>query len=190
MRSKLREKEAFSEVVDEDGLIRQDAPGRSRPRAKRTFDADWREPKLVTIFVHDEQGRMVKKSLATIDGTFQGPDALAEIVAMHLHRLVAAKALSVTFASDGALWIWDRIGWIVDAAGIGSEVKVYQVLDCCHAAPMAVALKEYGLNEHQRMPLYRQYRTQLRNGQWREVAQGFKNCWTKATVTAATCSAK
>ncbi len=34
---------------------------------------------------------MVKESQATIDGTMKGPDAIAELVAMHLHRLGAAK---------------------------------------------------------------------------------------------------
>ena len=68
----------------------ENAPGRSKQRAARTFDADWREPKLVTIFVHDEHGRMEKHSQTTMDGTFLGPDAIAELLAMHLHRLGAA----------------------------------------------------------------------------------------------------
>ena len=55
-----------------------------------------------TIFVHDEHGRMEKESRAVVDGTFLGPDAIAELVAMHLHRLGAAEAASVTFGSDGA----------------------------------------------------------------------------------------
>ncbi len=169
-RSELREKPAFREQLDEDGLVRTDAPGRSRRRTRRTFDAPWREPKLVTIFVHVENGRMEKKSQATIDGTFQGPDAMAELVAMHLHRLGAAQATRITFASDGAPWIWDRVEWMVQAAGIGAGVPIHQVLDCCHAVHhISLALKEYGLNEQGRMPLYRQHRTLLRNGQWRQV---------------------
>ena len=68
-----------------------DAPGRSKSKPRRTFAADWREPKLMTIFIHDEHGKMVKKTKATIDGTLLGPDAIAEIVAMHLHRLVPRK---------------------------------------------------------------------------------------------------
>ena len=172
LRSEMREKTAVGEAVDADGLLIENAPGRSRRRARRTFDAPWREPKLLTIFQHDAQGRMVKESRATIDGSFEGPDAVAELVAMHLHRLGAAKALSITFACDGAPWIWDRVEWIVQAAGIGPEVAIHEVLDCCHAAHhIALALKEYGLSERERMPLYRQHRTQLRNGQWRRVVE-------------------
>jgi hypothetical protein len=170
LRGKLREKPALPEPVDENGLLMADAPGRSRKRPSRTFDAPWREPKLVTIFVHDEHGRMKEKTRATIDGTFLGPDALAEVVAMHLHRLGAARAASLTFAGDGAPWIWDRVEWIVKQARIGAAVPVHQVLDCCHAVHhIALAMREYGLNEQQRMALYRQLRTLLRNGQWRAV---------------------
>ena len=147
----------------------EDAPGRSKPNPRRTFDSDWREPKLVTIFIHDEEGRMVKKSRATIDGTFQGPDALAEIVAMHVHRLGAADAMSVTFVADGATWIWDRIPAIVAKAGLKS-VTVHEVLDNCHAAHhISLALKAFGLTEQERMAHYRELRTCLRNGQWQQV---------------------
>jgi hypothetical protein len=126
---------------------------------------------LLTIFVHDERGRMVKKSQATVDGTFQGPDAIAELVAMHLHRLGAAQARSITFAGDGGVWIWDRIGAIIRRAGLVG-VPVHEVLDCCHASHhIALALAALGLNEKERMPLYRDLRTMLRNGQWRRVVE-------------------
>ena len=113
LRGPLRTSAVRQEPRNEDGLIISDAPGRSKPRPKQTFDAEWREPKLMTIFIHNERGRIEKKTKMTIDGTFAGPDAMAELVAMHLHRLGAAKAVSLTFVSDGAVWIWDRIDQIV-----------------------------------------------------------------------------
>lgn len=171
IRGALRPKPPSAEKTDADGLLLENAPGRSKKRPAQTFDADWREPKLVTIFVHDEQGRMAKHSQATLEGTFLGPDALAELVAMHLHRLGAAEALSITFASDGATWIWDRVAKMVSAAKVG-QVKIHEVLDCCHAAHhISLALAALGLNETQRMPLYREYRKWLRNGQWRRVVE-------------------
>ncbi|QDV41084.1 hypothetical protein Enr13x_73400 [Stieleria neptunia] len=146
-----------------------DSPGRSAKKPARSFEADWREPKLMTIFVHDEQGRMVKEHEATIDGTLTGPDAIAELVAMHLHRLGAAEAHSVTFVADGAPWIWDRIDRIIQYAGLTSVVT-HQVLDCCHAVHhVSKAIASLGLDADVRQGLYRQYRTLLRNGQWRRV---------------------
>lgn len=169
IRGNMRAAEPAKEATDADGLIIDNAPGRSRKRSSKTFDGEWREPKLLTIFVHDEQGRMLKKSQATVDGTFLGPDALAELAAMHLHRLGAAQALSITFVADGGIWIWDRIAAIVRLAKL-DHVPVYEVLDCCHAAHhISMALAALGWNDQQRMALYREHRTLLRNGQWRRV---------------------
>jgi len=140
--------------------------------SKQSFDAEWREPKLVTFFIHNDKGRMVKKSRATIDGTLPGPDAMAELVAMRLHRLGAARAQSLTFVSDGAVWIWDRIHAMVKQAGIPETVRVSQVLDNCHAAHhVSLALKSMDLAEEDRMPSYCDLRSRLRNGEWRSVVQ-------------------
>ena len=59
---------------------------------RKKFQIEWREPKVVILFETDEKGRMVKGSRPVIDGTLQGPDALIELVAFHLHRLGAAEA--------------------------------------------------------------------------------------------------
>ena len=168
-RGEMKLKTASVESTDADGLLSGDVPWRSKAKPRRTFAADWREPKLMTIFIHDEHGQMVKKTKATIDGTLLGPDAIAEIVAMHLHRLGAAEALSVTFVGDGAPWIWDRVPGIIELAGL-QDVPTYQVLDCCHAVHhVSMALASLGLNREQRNPMYRQLRSQLRNGQWQQV---------------------
>ncbi len=172
-RTKIRgEMAKLAELINEDGLLIEDAPGRSRKRPTRSYNAEWREPKLMTIFIHDEHGKMVKKTKATIDGTLLGPDAIAEIVAMHLHRLGAAKAKSITFIADGAPWIWDRIDAIIKLAKL-EEVRTFQILDCCHAVHhISLALASLGLSKEDRNPLYRQHRTLLRNGQWRRVVGG------------------
>ena len=170
LRDDLQTATPTEEPRSEDGLPTGDVPGRSKPRAKRTFSAEWREPKLMTIFIHNDRGRMVKKSRATIDGTFLGPDAMAELVAMHLHRLGAARAASITFVSDGAVWIRDRLDSIVSQAGIPDTVVIHQVLDVCHAVHhVSLALASQGLDAADRMPLYRDLRSRLRNGQWAEV---------------------
>ncbi|MEO5937046.1 MAG: hypothetical protein ABIP81_07515 [Terriglobales bacterium] len=169
IRGDLREAPVVREATDADGLLCEDAPGRSRKQPRKTFDADWREPKVMTIFVHDAEGRMVKASRATIDGTLLGPDAVAELVAMHLHRLGAAQALSITFVADGGVWIWDRVPTIVRLAKLDG-IPVHAVLDCYHAAHhISLALAALGYTDQERMPLYREHRTLLRNGQWRRV---------------------
>ncbi|MFO0868137.1 MAG: hypothetical protein U0935_04255 [Pirellulales bacterium] len=174
IRGDLRPADKRSPAVNEDGLVAEDAPGRSKKRPAKTYDAEWREPKLLTIFVHDENGKMDRQHKVTIDGTLMGPDALAELTAMHLHRLGAAHAASVTFCGDGASWIWDRVPVIVAKAGL-NMARVHQVLDNCHAAHhISLALAALGLNERQRLPLYRDLRSNLRNGQWRRVIEDLR----------------
>jgi len=169
LRGELRPAKQSTERTDADDQSATDPPGRSKKQPDKTYDTDWREPKLVTIFEHDENGKMKKGTKATIDGTFMGPDAICEIVALHLHRLGAAQAVSVTFVSDGAIWIWDRIDQIVAMANL-QDVQIYKVLDCCHAVHhVSLAVGKLGLEKGARSVLYREYRSLLRNGHWRRV---------------------
>ncbi len=170
LRGDLRIPTPNTEEGAAEDLVGTGAAGRSRPVAKRTFDAEWKEPKLVTIFVHNDKGKMEKKTQATIDGTFTGPDATAEIVSMHLHRLGAAKAQSITFVGDGAVWIWERIEPIIAGASIPQSVVIHEVLDNCHATHhISQALGSVELTPEKRTSTYRELRTKLRNGQWRSV---------------------
>lgn len=171
IRGELRDVRSASSATDADGVPCENAPGRSRKRRRKTFDPNWREPKLLTIYVHDDQGQMVKHSQTTVDGTFEGPDALAELVALHLHRLGAARAQSITFVADGGVWIWERIAAIVRLAKL-DHVPIYEVLDCYHATHhISLALAALGYGDKERLALYREHRTLLRNGQWRRVVQ-------------------
>jgi hypothetical protein len=138
-------------------------------RSKR-FTSEWREPKLFIIYVLDENGRQDTSVAPWIEATLEGPDALAELVAMRLTQLGADEAESLTFVSDGAPWIWDRLDRIVKLAGIPKAVPVHQVLDCCHAihhVHLGVKALEYDSSEAQ--SLYRAYRKQIRDGQWQAV---------------------
>ena len=65
-----------------------------------------------------------------------------------------------------------RIPTIVRVAKLGG-VPIHEVLDCCHAAlHISLALAAMGLAfDRERMPLYREHRTLLRNGQWRRVVE-------------------
>jgi hypothetical protein len=134
-------------------------------KKRRKFRIEWREPKVVILFATDEKGRMAKGSRPVIDGTLQGPDALIELVAFHLHRLGAAKAKIVTFAADGAPWIWARLDWV--AAQVKLEpARVVEVLDWCHGVHhLSLALAALHLAEDRRAEEYGRLRLLLRSGQ-------------------------
>jgi hypothetical protein len=147
---------------------KQRGKGKSK-KQKRRYKGQWREPKLLTIFEIDGRGQMVGKSRARIDGTFQGPDEVMELLAMHLHRLGAARAEVVAFLADGAPWVWERLGWVVKRVGLDEE-KVSYALDVCHALHhVGLALGACGLDEGEKRRVYSKMRKWLKAGKADEV---------------------
>jgi hypothetical protein len=146
----------------------------SGKRKRKKFRIDWREPKVVILFEVDKKGRMVRGSRPVIDGTLQGPDALIELVAFHLHRMGAAGAKMVTFVADGAPWIWKRLDWVIAQVKLDPD-RVVEVLDWCHAVHhLGVALAALPLTESQRKGLYQRLRGLLKEGQSRDVIAELK----------------
>ncbi len=141
---------------------------------RRRYKGKWREPKLLIIFELDERGRMKHGTKAWIDGTFEGPDHLMELVTFHLHRLGAAKAEKVAFLSDGAPWIWDRLDWVQRRLGI-AEGKTERILDWCHAVHhVSLALDHLRLSDKVRRRIFRRLRQQLRGGRADSVVRELK----------------
>lgn len=141
----------------------------SRKRKRRKFRIEWREPKAVILFQTDEKGHMVRGSRPVIDGTLQGPDALIELVAFHLHRLGAAKAKLVTFTADGAPWIWARLDWVTARVKL-DPTRVVEVLDWCHGVHhLSLALAALDLTEDQRQEDYSRLRGLLKRGESKAV---------------------
>ncbi len=122
------------------------------------------------IFEFNEHGQMVKKERQPlIDGTFLGPDHLAELVAFHLHRLGVAEAELVVFISDGARWIWDRLDWIEKRVGLDPS-KTVHALDFCHAAHhISLALSHLGYTAAMRRKRYVELRRLLHRSRYDEV---------------------
>ena len=138
-------------------------------RHRRKIRVEWREPKLLILYVSDRKGRMLRETRPWIDGTMSGPDHTMELLAFHLHRLGAARAKAVSFVSDGAPWIWNRLDWVIGRAGLDPK-RVERILDCYHAAHhVSLALQALGLTEAERTATYRTLRQQLRAGRSREV---------------------
>jgi hypothetical protein len=79
---------------------RQRGQGKHKTQRRR-YRTDWREPKLLIIVELDKRGRMVPGSKAVLDGTFEGPDELMELLAMYLHLFGAASAELVSLGADG-----------------------------------------------------------------------------------------
>lgn len=133
-------------------------------RKRRPFRVEWREPKVLIVYELDDRGRMKRGSRPVIDGTLQGPAALVELLAFHLHRLGAKQAQQVVFVADGAPWVWARVDWVVAQVGI-APARVVEVLDWCHAVHhVSVALEALGFDKATRAEHYQRLRKLLKQG--------------------------
>ena len=158
-------------VVSTDGGRMKHRKNKAQNRSGKhpKYHTEWREPKLIIIYIVDENGKKKKKSRFWLDGTFLGPDNLAEMLAAWLFRLGIAQAASVTFIADGAPWIWDRFDWVVEQLKL-PKAKVEYVLDFYHAAHhIGLALAEIELTDDERRSLYKELRSELRQSRWQSV---------------------
>lgn len=121
-------------VVAVDGgrvQIRHRVAGRPRAGGRKRFETEWREPKVLTIYVINDEGRRERSIAPVLDGTLEDADAVFELLRFHLLRMGAHRAASVTFVSDGAKWIWNRTGKLREALGLGAD-RFIEVVDYFH----------------------------------------------------------
>jgi len=165
-------------VVSKDGGRTKTRTNKAKQRKKKgkhpKYHADWCEPKLFIVYTIDEHGKKEEESRVWIDGTFQGPDHLAELLAAKLYHLGISEATSVTFVADGAPWIWDRFDWLVEVLKL-PEAKIQYVLDFYHAAHhISLALAELLLSDDERKKVYKELRGELKNSRWQVVVDRLK----------------
>ena len=147
---------------------RQKGRGKHKTQRRR-YRTEWREPKLLIICELDERGRMVPGTKAVLDGTFEGPDELMELLAMYLHVLGAAAAALVSLGADGAPWVWERWDWVVQRVGLEAG-RVTKTLDWCHAVHhISLALEHVVEDKDVRRRLFKKLRKWLKQGNWWEV---------------------
>lgn len=117
--------------------------GRKRKSGWPGYETDWKEPKLLIIYVLDEKGRKVTQTDIPVraDGTLLGLDEFMRILEMHLHQLGLAQAESIVLLGDGAKWIWNNIPPLLQQLGCRPE-QISQILDHCHTTQHLYKLGE------------------------------------------------
>ncbi len=145
---------------------RQKKRGRRASSLNRQgYNTPWREPKLFTIYVLDEQGRVKRSGRPLHDATLGDADEAFALLAGYLRNLQIQKAKRVIFVGDGASWIWDRVQVLLGDLSLRPE-QVFQVIDYFHAAARLWALLELrgNLTSKERMRIYRQWKGLLWKG--------------------------
>lgn len=109
--------------------------GRKRKSGRRGYDTNWREPKLLTIYVLDEQGRKVVSTDVPLvqDGTLMGLEEFLALLHSYLQELGIAQAEAVILIGDGAPWIWNNVPPLLQELGCRPE-QITQILDFYHAS--------------------------------------------------------
>jgi len=148
---------------------RQKGRGKTQTQ-KRRFRTDWREAKQIIVFEMDDQGRLKKGTKPILDGTFQGPDEILEVLAMRLHQVGASQAQVVAFRADGAPWIWERLPWVIQRLGL-KKSQVSCGLDWCHAVHHVGLAVEALVPAAERSRLFKKLRKWLKQGGWWKVLQ-------------------
>lgn len=130
----------YSLVIGIDGgriRERRRKRGRKPKHLKRQgFHTDWKEPKLLTMYLIDENGNAVKEFKPVHDATMENHDGLFEVLTQYLEAMNIEELERVVFTADGAPWIWQGIEKRLDEwftqRGLPAD-RVYQVLDYTHA---------------------------------------------------------
>ncbi|MEH2171676.1 ISLre2 family transposase [Nostoc sp.] len=128
--------------------VRINKKGRKNSKTKRHgFIGQWIEPKLLTIYVVDGQGKKVKNSEIPItnDGTYDGYKALLQILEVHLVDLGISQANQVLLIGDGAEWIWIHIPPLLTRLGCPPET--YQLFDFYHVTENLKVFADAAFNE-------------------------------------------
>lgn len=132
---KTNSKDSRTVIVSTDGgriRVRRKKRGKRRKKQKRQgYHADWREPKMIIIYVIDDQGRMNKTIPPIIDATLAGPESAFALLEFYLKQIEITDNDEVSFIADGARWIWERVSELFERIGV-STTKVVELLDFYH----------------------------------------------------------
>lgn len=112
--------------------IRRRVAGRPKKGGRKHFVTEWREPKILTLYVLNADGKRDRSVPSVIDGTLGDADAVFDLLRYHLLRMGAHLAAELTLIGDGAEWIWNRAEGLRRSVGVAKE-RFHEVLDYFHA---------------------------------------------------------
>lgn len=122
-------------VATDGGRIRERVvcPGRRNEKTgHHRYDAPWCEPKLLTIYVVDDNGEVERSFRPILDGTLGDCDVVFTMLAAYLKALGAHDAKQLIVLGDGAKWIWERTERLAELVGLPKE-RMQEIVDWYHA---------------------------------------------------------
>ena len=92
-------------VVSLDGgrvRVRRKKRGPKTKKGRNRFHTDWKEPKLLILYVVGDDGRPSQTWAPIIDGTLRGPEAVFALLLSYARQIGLNAADKVLFIADGA----------------------------------------------------------------------------------------
>jgi len=160
-------------VISTDGgrlRVRKNKRGQKTKKGRSRYRTDWREPKLLVIYVVDEKGRLAQQFAPVMDGTLQGPDEVFRLLEFYLRQLEISRAVEVLFIADGAKWIWKRVTKLWQRLGLVG-VRCRELVDFYHVVEHVYAL--VALNTSWRASQRKRWATRQRRRLWRGELKAF-----------------
>jgi hypothetical protein len=160
-------------VVSTDGgrlRIRTTKRGPKTAKGRNRYHTDWREPKLLLIYVLDQEGKMDQEFLAVLDGTLDGPQAVFALMESYLRELKVQDADQILFIADGARWIWNRVEPLMRGLGIKPQ-QINGLVDFYHAVEHlgVIAGKKSRWTSPERKTWVKRQRRRLLKGETQKV---------------------
>ena len=100
---------------------------------RRTFTLPWREPRVITVDVLDEDGRIDSNVPPIYEVDLGDADRVFDLVVGLLRFIGAHRAREIVFVADGADWIWARVDAMIERAGLPVD-RTHKILDFYHAS--------------------------------------------------------
>ena len=154
-------------VISTDGgrlRVRKNKRGQKTKKGRSRYHTDWREPKLLVIYVVDEKGRLAREFAPVMDGTLKGPDEVFRLLEFYLRELEVHRAEEVLFIADGARWIWLRVTQLWQRLGL-EGVRRRELVDFYHVVEHLYSLA--ALNKSWSASQRKRWATRQRRRLWR-----------------------
>ena len=161
-------------VISTDGgrlRVRKNKRGKKTKKGRSRYRTDWREPKLLVIYVVDEKGRIAQEFAPVMDGTLQGPDEVFRLIELYLRQLDIDQAKEVLFIADGAKWIWLRVTQLWQRLGLAGVVRCRELVDFYHVVEHVYTLA--ALNKSWSASQRKRWATRQRRRLWRGELKAF-----------------
>lgn len=124
-------------VVSTDGgrvRIRKNKRGKRTKKGRCRYSTDWREPKLLIIYVVDDRGRMNSTFAPVIDGSMGGPESIYALIWVYFQSLGISQVEQILFIADGAVWIWECLQALRSLLQLrGIHCRIVELIDMYHA---------------------------------------------------------